>query len=146
VTDSYTPTAVVVTPQAISAGPAADGWLRFETQPGSAQVFVDGNYVGIVDDFGLRGRPLELRTGSHHIELRATGYATLTFDVIIAANQVSRYRGDLMALAPSPAAAATSPASSTPRKYYVIPNCYAGDRPPTRALSRECDVSKMITR
>jgi hypothetical protein len=98
-----------------------------------------------VEDFGFRGRPLELRPGSHHIELRAIGYATLTFDVIIGTNQVSRYRGDLMSLAPSPPAAATTPAPSAMRKYYVIPNCYAGDRPPARALSLGCDISKMRT-
>jgi hypothetical protein len=134
----------------------AQGGLKFETSSsGSAQVFVDGNYVGIVDDFGLRGRPLDLTVGPHHVELRATGYVTVTFDVNIAANQVSRYRGDLQpltapALMPSGPSGTSGPSgpsaanvASAPQKFYVIPNCYAGNRPPTQPLPRGCAIAQM---
>jgi hypothetical protein len=130
----------------------ARGGLRFETSSGWAQVFVDGNYVGIVDDFGLRGRPLDLTVGPHHVELHATGYATVTFDVNIAANQVSRYRGDLQpltapALMPSGPSGTSGPSAanvaSAPEKYYVIPNCYAGNRPPTHPLPSGCSITQM---
>ena len=79
------------------------------------------------------------------MELRADGYATLNFDVRIAANQTTRYRGDLQKLTPPTAAVATvSP--GLPKIQYIIPKCYAGDRPPQRALPRGCDISKMIVR
>ena len=122
----------------------AKGGLRFETSPGFAQVIVDGNYVGIVEDFGPRGRPLELAVGPHHVELRATDYGAVTFDVNIAPNQISRYRGDLQAPVtppPAPPSAANAPAAS--QKYYVIPNCYAGNRPPAQPLPSGCSIAQM---
>jgi hypothetical protein len=145
-TDSYTPAAAAMLARSLSGTFAeAKGGLRFETSPGFAQVFVDGNYVGIVDDFGLRGRPLDLTVGPHHVELRATGYATVTFDVNIAANQIARYRGDLQPLltAPPPVPSAANVAAAAPQKYYVIPNCYAGNRPPARPLPGGCSIAQM---
>jgi PEGA domain-containing protein len=134
----YGPTAYVTD----SRAPAVPkGGLRFEMNPESAQVFVDGNYVGIVEDFGLRGRPLELTIGPRHVELRAPGYETVTFDLNITANQVSRYRGDLQRItAPQPPVATVS---AVPKKFYIIPNCYAGTRPPTRALPQGCSLAQM---
>jgi hypothetical protein len=121
----------------------AEGGLRLETEPGTAQVYVDGYYAGLVEDFGLRGRILQLPAGSHHIELRAPGYALLPFDVNIIPNQTSRFRGDLQLVTPPVRTPSATTASTAIRKYYVIPNCYAGDRPPTGALPAGCDRTKM---
>jgi hypothetical protein len=121
----------------------AKGGLRLETEPGTAQVFVDGYYSGLVEDYGLRGTILELPAGSHHIELRAPGYALLPFDVNIIPNQTSRFRGDLQLVTPPQRAPSAATTSAAVRKYYVIPNCYAGDRPPTGALPAGCDKTKM---
>lgn len=123
--------------------PVPKGGLRFETNPESAQVFVDGNYVGVIEDFGLRGRPLELTIGPRHVELRAPGYEIVTFDLNITANQVSRYRGDLQRIAAAPPPAAATTVAAIPKKFYVIPNCYAGTRPPTRALPQGCSLANM---
>jgi PEGA domain len=123
------------------------GGLRFESSPGFAQVYVDGLYVGQVNDFGRAGRALDVEEGIHRVELRAAGYATLSFDVRIAPHQTMRYRGDLESLSqpgpaqPAPAAipAPAAKASTT----YVIPQCYAGDRPPSRPLPPGCDIGRM---
>ena len=40
-------------------------------------------------------QPLGLAAGRHHIELRASGYRTMAFDVDIVAGQVIPYRGAL---------------------------------------------------
>jgi hypothetical protein len=119
------------------------GGLRLETEPASAQVFADGYYVGIVEDFGFRGRILDLSAGPHHIELRAPGYAVLSFDVSITANETSRFRGDLQSITPSSAPPPAASASAARKTYYVIPNCYAGDRKPTAALPSGCDIAKL---
>jgi hypothetical protein len=124
--------------------PVPSGALRFETTPGSGQVYVDGYYVGLVDDFGLEGRALELEAGPHHIEVRESGYATVGFDVSITANQTTRYRGDLQRVAAPQPAPPVIP--STPKATYVIPNCYAGDRPPARPLPQGCDIKQLQTR
>ena len=130
-------------PAPARVAPVARGGLLFETIPGSAQVYVDGYYVGLVADFGISGRALELEAGPHRVELRAAGYATLAFSVNIVANQTTRYRGDLQRIAatvPLPAAPAA------PKTTYVIPNCYAGDRPPARPLPAGCDIKMMRSR
>ena len=121
------------------------GSLRIETVPGFAQVFVDGFYAGTADEFGVLGRPMTLSAGSHRIELRAPGYDTLAFSVMIEANEIVRYRGDMQSLvgrapvtiAPSQPAAAKS--------FYVIPKCYAGDKPPKGPLPPGCDRKNLQT-
>jgi len=122
------------------------GWMRFESSPGAAQVFVDGFYEGNVDDFGFSGRALELSAGPHHVEVRAGGYATAAFDVNIYSQQTTRYRGDLERIsapipAPTPAAPAALAAARKPT--YVIPNCYAGNRKPVLPLPQGCDIKQL---
>ena len=123
--------------------PPPQGGLRLETSPGSAEVYVDGAYVGLVEDFGISGRALDIIVGRHRVELRAAGYATLAFDVNIAANQITRYRGDLQRLNQD---APQARVALTPKPTYVIPNCYAGDRPPTSPLPRGCSIAQMRVR
>ncbi|HEY5617182.1 MAG TPA: PEGA domain-containing protein [Vicinamibacterales bacterium] len=86
----------------VSAGPStyfmdlADaGGLMFEVSPATAGVFVDGTYVGTVQDFSTASEPLMVVPGSHRIELRAPGYRTSTLDVTIAAGQVIPYEGEM---------------------------------------------------
>ena len=124
--------------------PVSRGGLVLESIPEVAQVYVDGDYVGTVQDFGVRGRALELTTGGHRVELRAPGYELLTFNVTIKPDEIVRFRGDMQTIAAPVPARAAAPA---PRKMlYVIPNCYAGDRPPVRALPKGCDRRLMQTR
>ena len=126
------------------------GGLVLQTIPDAAQVFVDGYYVGLAEEFGLHGRPMDISAGAHRIELRAPNYETLAFSVSIGPNDIVRYRGDMQPLSTKPTAmAATAPPSPTlsaPKSFYVIPNCYAGDKPPSRALPKGCDVKKLQTR
>ncbi len=117
------------------------GALRFETIPDAAQVFVDGMYVGVAEDFSSSGRALELDPGRHRVELRAEGYRAAGFDVLIGSNQITRYRGDLEREAP-PAPAVRAAA----KPIYIIANCYAGDRPPSRPLPKGCSLSQMRVR
>jgi hypothetical protein len=73
----------------------ADGELRLKVRPRSAQVFVDGYYVGVVDDFDGIFQRLHLPSGGHRIEVRAPGYETLTFDVQIRFDDTTTFEGDL---------------------------------------------------
>ena len=126
----------------LPAPTVASGGLRLDTEPETAQVFVDRYYVGIAGDFGARGHVLDLSTGSRRIELRLAGYVTISFDVNIAPNQIVRYRGDLQALPLSPPPAPGRASTAV----YVIPNCYAGDRPPIGTLPPGCDLKQMRVR
>lgn len=71
------------------------GELRLDVSPRHAQVFVDGYYAGVVDDFDGAFQALKLESGTHRIEIVAPGYETLTFDVRITPGQKIRYQGEL---------------------------------------------------
>ena len=71
------------------------GELRLDVSPRHAQVFVDGYYAGIVDDFDGAFQALKLESGGYRIDISAPGFETLTFDVRINPGQDIRYRGTL---------------------------------------------------
>lgn len=73
------------------------GGVSFEITPSTAAVFVDGTYVGTSADFGPSSQPLGLIPGRHHIEVRASGYQTMSFDADVTAGQVIPYQGTLQA-------------------------------------------------
>lgn len=130
------------TPYTKSApAPAATGILRLEVAPLQAQLYVDGYFAGNVGDIA---RGVALEPGPHHIEIRAPGYEALSFDVKIVSNQTVTYRGDLQRVEPQPPPAPIPvPVSGT---FYIIPGCYAGNRPPTDSrLSAGCDVRNLRT-
>lgn len=121
-----------------------NGFLALDLKPGSAQVFIDGIYAGSVDDVRRVIPGWSLPVGVHRVELRAPGYDTAAFDVRIFPGETTSYRRDLD-LATRPAQPPTPPAAS-PRTFYVIPSCYAGDRPPVRDQLRQgCDPTKLRT-
>jgi hypothetical protein len=71
------------------------GELRLDVEPRHAQVFVDGYYAGVVDDFDGAFQSLKLEPGAYRIDISAPGFETLTFDVRLNPGQDIRYRGIL---------------------------------------------------
>jgi len=61
----------------------AYGSVRIVDAPREAQVFVDGYYAGIVDDFDGVFQRLNLEVGPHHIEIEEPGEPPVAFDVHI---------------------------------------------------------------
>ena len=76
------------------------GAIRLKVKPRKAQVFVDGSYYGIVDEFDGFLQKLRLEEGPHHIEIRAEGYQSLAFDVRIQGGRTITYEGHLTPLEP----------------------------------------------
>jgi len=74
------------------------GSLKLKVKPGDAQVYVDGYFSGLVDDYDGMFQKLNLEVGPHHIEVRADGYETLAFDVRIEFDQTVTYKGELQKL------------------------------------------------
>lgn len=72
------------------------GELRLRVTPLHAQVFVDGYYAGIVDDYDGVLQSLKMESGPYHVEIVAPGYETLEFDVRMRPGQKITYRGDLI--------------------------------------------------
>ena len=68
-----------------------EGRLRLKIKPRNAEVYVDGYYAGTVDDFDGIFQRLHLESGPHRIEIRALGYETLNFDVMISVDRTTTY-------------------------------------------------------
>jgi hypothetical protein len=124
---------------------ASRGYLSLFVLPVTAQIYVDGFFVGTIEDY--RGSPGPLvKSGPHRVELRAEGYETAAFDVRVVAGGVVTHRADLVRAGtggtpPAPVSAAPA-ARASERPFYVIPRCYAGDTPPMVAqLPAGCDAA-----
>jgi hypothetical protein len=72
-----------------------EGALRLKIKPREAAVYVDGYYVGIVDNFDGIFQKLHIESGAHRIEVRAAGFETLTFDVRITPDHSTTYQGEM---------------------------------------------------
>ncbi len=73
----------------------AAGEVRIDIDQRDAEVYVDGYYAGIVDDFDGVFQSLTLEEGPHRIEVVRPGFAPLEFDVRIRRGDRIHYRGDL---------------------------------------------------
>jgi PEGA domain-containing protein len=72
-----------------------EGKLRLKIKPREAEVYVDGYYAGVVDDFDGVFQRLHLETGAHRIVVRAPGYEPLEIAVRISLDQTTTYEGEL---------------------------------------------------
>ncbi len=74
---------------------STSGTLRFNVEPGSAQLYVDGFYVGNVEDFSGSSPGLRLPLGWHRLEFRAPGFLTPAVNVTIGPDRPTVYEGKL---------------------------------------------------
>jgi hypothetical protein len=146
------------------------GFLQVHVAPGSALVYIDGGYQGTADE--LRWPGTRLRAGVHRIRIDAPGYESRTLDVRLSNGETTTYNQALERsgrdprsgtdVPPPPKAMArlaeagfaseggygTSvtpavPGSAVSKTMYVIPRCYAGDKPPDPGTN--CDLTKLRT-
>ena len=75
-----------------------EGNLKLKVKPRSAKVYVDGYFVGIVDEFDGAFQKLPLTAGRHHVKIEAEGYQTEEFDANITATQTVTFQGTLKKL------------------------------------------------
>jgi len=71
----------------------AYGGVSFLLDPDTAEVYIDGEFVGFARDFG--GEPVPVAAGYHRIELYAPGFEPVAFDINVMPGQVIPYRGSL---------------------------------------------------
>lgn len=76
------------------------GNLRLKVDPNDAQVYVDGYFVGPVDSFDGIFQKLGIEAGAHRIELRAEGYETVQFEVLITPGETVTYKGEMKRIRP----------------------------------------------
>lgn len=79
--------------------PVADdrplGGLQLDVEPRRAQVFVDGAYVGRVEEFSGYYQHLDLPAGPHTIEMFEAGYDPLATYVVVSPGKTATYRGTM---------------------------------------------------
>jgi hypothetical protein len=73
------------------AGPT--GGLSFDITPTTAEIYIDGQYVGVVEDYSASMQPLSLAPGRHHVEIREPGFAAMAFDTDVIPGQVIPFQG-----------------------------------------------------
>lgn len=71
------------------------GNLKLKVKPRAAKVYVDGYFVGTVDQFDGAFQKLALNGGRHKVEIRADGFETAEFDVLITPSQTITFQGEL---------------------------------------------------
>ena len=80
---------------AVSGRQVYYGDVRLIVQPRNAEVYVDGYYAGVVDDFDGTFQRLTIEAGPHHIELAAQGVETRFFDVYVDPSRTVDIHADL---------------------------------------------------
>jgi hypothetical protein len=125
-----------------------DSSVRLEVTPQQAEVFVDGYYAGVVDDFDGMLQRLRVEPGQHEITLYLAGYRTVRQRVYLARDRTFKIRQQMEPLAPGevgearpvPAAPPVSvqPSRPLPRDPRGVPPASApppNPAPPTPATS-----------
>jgi hypothetical protein len=76
-------------------GPRPMGGLQLDVEPRRAFVYVDGFFVGTVDQYKGYFQHLDTTAGYHFIEFLAPDYDPLVTGVTVVPNQTTTYRGFL---------------------------------------------------
>jgi hypothetical protein len=116
------------------------GVLQLRVSPADALVYIDGVFAGTAGDLAVSGA--RLRPGVHRVRLEASGYEPATFDARVESGAIVTRSRVLARIASPPAPREPAPAVAA-KAMYVIPRCYAGDRPPD--ASTGCDLTRLRT-
>lgn len=72
------------------------GTLKLKVKPRNAKVYVDGFYVGLVDEFDGAYQKLTLSGGRHIVQIRAEGFDTAVLDVLITPDRTVTFAGEML--------------------------------------------------
>ena len=150
---------VVIEREVVDEGPAAPVILEepsparliLDVHPPTAQIFADGYYIGLPEDFRFEDGGAVLEPGPHRIDILDRDYEPVSFDVNLARGQSATFRHMLKPIwrGPQPApdaAAKASPVAKPPSTFYLIPGCYMGNVPPKEAnLPATCDIARALS-
>jgi hypothetical protein len=83
----------------VSAQQGGNGYLKLKVHPGSAGVFVDGNYMGPAANFGI-ARKYAVAVGEHEIILKDSRYEDYSTKVNIEAGKTTTLSQSLQPVTP----------------------------------------------
>jgi hypothetical protein len=76
--------------------PKTSSEVRLDVQPGRAAVFLDGYYIGTVDEYYGVEHAMLVIPGKHHFKIALAGYKTFETEVDLSARQKFALRTELM--------------------------------------------------
>jgi hypothetical protein len=106
--------------------------VRLEVQPSNAEVYVDGYYAGIVDDFDGTFQRLHVAPGEHEIEIYLDGYRTVRQHLYLRPNNTLKVKLAMERLAAGQAAEPKPQPLNPPREIAPQPGPPRG--PATRRM------------
>lgn len=119
------------------------GSARLQISPRDAQVYVDGRFVGLVDDFDGSFQQLRVEAGQHQLQVYLDGYRAYTENVLFRVGTTVRLQGKLEPLRPGEQAE-PKPA---PRPVTRPPDGYQRPAPVTaHRASEAADFGTLSTR
>jgi PEGA domain len=84
-------------------GVYGSGSVRTEIKPKQTQVYVDGYYAGVADDFDGAFQRLHTTPGGHTVTLRLEGYRTVTENIYVRPDSTAKLKETMEKLAPGEA-------------------------------------------
>jgi hypothetical protein len=127
-------------PYGYGYGPEAS--VRLEVSPKEAEVYIDGYYAGVVDDFDGAFQRLRVEPGEHEIEIYLEGYRPFSQKVYLTPDKTFKIRHTLQPLAAGeqpppkpqpvnpPAAQGQGGPQGPPAQGQPMPRAPMGRRPP----------------
>lgn len=94
---------------------------RLEIKPKDAQVYLDGYYVGVVDQFDGIFQRLDVPTGAHELAVYLPGFHTYRQRVLFRPGETYHFKAILQPLAPGAPPEAQPQPSATTRSPYERP-------------------------
>lgn len=111
------PFPIVVAPRVVVApvpvAPAGKGFIDLDVTPMDAQVWVDGEYVGLASHFSGEPTYMKLASGSHTVQLARDGFAAQRFTVVVEPNRLITLDVGLVPVAAAPAVVAAPVVAAT---------------------------------
>lgn len=116
---------------------------RIEVKPRDAQVYIDGYFVGVVDDFDGVFQRLDVPTGEHEIAVYLPGYKTYRQKTLFRPGEGYHFKAILEPTAAgAPAEPAPQPSSTGPDSYRDPRDPYNEPRDPRDPYERPRDPGR----
>ena len=95
--------------------------IRVQVTPKQAEVYLDGYYVGVVDDFDGTFQRLDAPTGQHELQVYLQGYKTMSEKMLFRPGQSYKVQAVLQPLAPGEPPDPRPVAAPPPQRYAAPP-------------------------
>ena len=102
------------------------GNLKTDITPKQTEVYVDGYYAGVADDFDGIFQQLDVSPGGHAVTLHLEGYRTITRNIYVQPDSTSKLKETMEKLAPGEVA---DPVTPPGRSDGTIPTPDVGSAP-----------------